>query len=148
MATPSHYRHADPTCLAAPVPTTVAADAFLAASSSFPEQLGRPLPHIQQQQQQQEPQQRHCHRRQQSCYATAHRALGGDVLASAKSDTEEDEVGEDDDEIRDCVIVGAGIAGLAAAADLEGSGLDFVLLEAGLDIVLGMSHDVKTAVVQ
>ncbi|CAM9111164.1 unnamed protein product [Scytosiphon promiscuus] len=37
---------------------------------------------------------------------------------------------EDCDEVRDCVIVGAGIAGLAAAADLERAGLNFVLLEA------------------
>lgn len=33
--------------------------------------------------------------------------------------------------MRDCVIIGGGIAGLAAAADLERAGLDFVLLEAG-----------------
>lgn len=44
----------------------------------------------------------------------------------------EDAAGEEDDEeLRDCVIVGAGIAGLAAAADLEKAGLDFVLVEAG-----------------
>lgn len=34
-------------------------------------------------------------------------------------------------EFRDCVIVGGGIAGLAAARDLEAVGLDFVILEAG-----------------
>lgn len=37
----------------------------------------------------------------------------------------------DSDEERDCVIIGGGIAGLAASADLEESGVDFVLLEAG-----------------
>lgn len=34
-------------------------------------------------------------------------------------------------EHRECVIVGGGIAGLAAAADLSRAGLDFILLEAG-----------------
>lgn len=38
---------------------------------------------------------------------------------------------EGDEEVRDCVIVGGGIAGLAAAADLEKAGCNFVLLEAG-----------------
>ena len=36
-----------------------------------------------------------------------------------------------EEEVRDCVIIGGGIAGLAAAADLEEVGMDFVLLEAG-----------------
>lgn len=34
-------------------------------------------------------------------------------------------------EIRDCVVIGGGIAGLAAARDLQAKGVDFVLLEAG-----------------
>lgn len=34
-------------------------------------------------------------------------------------------------ERRQCVIIGGGIAGLAAAAELESAGLDFILLEAG-----------------
>lgn len=38
----------------------------------------------------------------------------------------------DDAEYRPCVIIGGGIAGLAAAAELERAGLDFVLLEAGM----------------
>lgn len=38
---------------------------------------------------------------------------------------------EEKEEVLDCVIVGGGIAGLAAAADLEKAGLNFVLLEAG-----------------
>lgn len=35
------------------------------------------------------------------------------------------------EEIRDCVIVGAGIAGLAAGADLQQTGMDLIVLEAG-----------------
>lgn len=38
---------------------------------------------------------------------------------------------EDGEEIRDCVVVGAGIAGLAAGADLQQAGMDLVVLEAG-----------------
>lgn len=34
-------------------------------------------------------------------------------------------------EHRQCVIIGGGIAGLAAAAELEHAGVDFVLVEAG-----------------
>lgn len=37
----------------------------------------------------------------------------------------------EENEERDCVVIGGGIAGLAASADLEESGMDFVLLEAG-----------------
>lgn len=35
-------------------------------------------------------------------------------------------------EFRPCVIIGGGIAGLAAARDLEQAGLDFILLEGGV----------------
>ncbi|CAN0164560.1 unnamed protein product, partial [Ectocarpus fasciculatus] len=38
--------------------------------------------------------------------------------------------GGGEEEIRDCVVVGAGIAGLAAAADLQQAGMDLVVLEA------------------
>lgn len=56
---------------------------------------------------------------------------GTTSTTSITSEGSEDSEEEDDEEIRDCVIVGGGIAGLAAAADLEKAGCDFVLLEAG-----------------
>lgn len=58
--------------------------------------------------------------------------VGSKPEESSTSSTSSEESDEEyEEEIRDCVIVGGGIAGLAAAADLEKAGCDFILLEAG-----------------
>lgn len=121
MPASAHY-HTAPAHLM-PVSTTVAADAFLAAT--FPKQLGPPggvkKKH------------HHHHQHSYATGATARPRRGNGDFFAVESDREEGPVGgEEDDEVRDCVIVGGGIAGLAAAADLERGGLDFVLLEAGM----------------
>lgn len=106
-----HYRSAPAHLLL--VSATTAADAFFTA---FPTRLASCSGGVQQRQ------------RQRHSYPAT--ATGGDddyLAAEHEEGTAEDAA----EELRDCVVVGAGVAGLAAAADLERAGSDFVLLEAG-----------------
>lgn len=58
------------------------------------------------------------------------KAVGGGIAEGREAEGGK-EGDDEEDKIRDCVVVGGGIAGLAVAADLEKAGIEFVLLEAG-----------------
>eukprot|EP00903_Cladosiphon_okamuranus_P012790 g11954.t1 len=93
---------------------TAMVDAFFA---TFPAQLASG-PRVQQRQQR--------HSRVATSLPTA-RGEHDDYPAAASEEDAGEDAGE---ELRDCVIVGAGVAGLSTAIDLERAGVDFVLLEA------------------